>query len=61
VGRTVGCDSEPSPDSISYLKNWLEALKNDQNYIFKACRLAAQAMRWIICPEERESLKFQRK
>jgi antirestriction protein ArdC len=57
VGRVVGCGSEPSSNNVSYLQSWIKGLKNDNNYIFKACRLADRAMRWILCPEERENLK----
>jgi antirestriction protein ArdC len=57
VGRIVGCGSDPSSNNVSYLNSWIEALKNDHNYIFKACRLADCAMRWILYPEERENSK----
>jgi antirestriction protein ArdC len=57
VGRAIGCGSNPSSDTVAYLKNWTEALKKNGNYIFKACRLADQAMRWILHPEKREELR----
>ncbi|MDR0428220.1 MAG: hypothetical protein LBH12_06410, partial [Dysgonamonadaceae bacterium] len=61
VGRVAGCGSDPSPNNISYLQSWIEHLENDRNYIFKACRLADMAMRWILYPEEREGLRYREK
>jgi antirestriction protein ArdC len=61
VGRVLGCGSDPSTNNISYLQSWIEALKNDHSYIFKACRLADQAMHWILYPQERNGLKTQGK
>jgi antirestriction protein ArdC len=57
VGQVVGCGSAPSENDASYLKNWLAGLRNDKGYIFKACRLADQAMQWILYPEQRNNLK----
>ena len=61
VGRAVGCGSDPSSNNVSYLNGWLEALKRDYNYIFKAARLADQASRWILYTNERESLRNRAK
>jgi antirestriction protein ArdC len=60
VGCTVGCGSNPSANTAAYLKNWIGALQKDGNYIFKACRLADRAMRWILYPEERAKLQSGR-
>ncbi|MDR2107086.1 MAG: ssDNA-binding domain-containing protein [Holosporaceae bacterium] len=58
VGRVAGCGSKPSPNSISYLQNWIEALENDHNYIFKACRLANNAMSWILYTIKDDKFRF---
>ena len=32
----------------AYLRNWLEALKNDRNYIFKAARQASKVTDFLL-------------
>src|SRR5208283_2462809 len=33
---------------VAYLKNWLEALKNDRNYIFKAAKQASKVTDYLL-------------
>ena len=54
IGRELGCGSEPSPSSLSYVASWIQALKNDKQYIFSAVREAKKATKWVLYPESRK-------
>ena len=41
-------NDEPLENHASYLKSWLEAMKNDANYIFKASRQAAKVCDFLL-------------
>ena len=54
VGRAIGCGSEPRKESINYVASWIKQIKKDNNVLFKACKLAEDACKWILNPAERE-------
>ncbi len=33
---------------VSYLQNWLEALRNDRNYVFKAAKQASKVTDYLL-------------
>lgn len=35
-------------NSAAYVQSWIKALKNDNNYIFKASKFATDAVKWLI-------------
>lgn len=41
-------NSEPLENHAAYLKSWLEAMKNDANYIFKASRQASKVCDFLL-------------
>lgn len=41
-------NGEPLENHVAYLKNWLEAMKNDANYIFKASRQASKVTDFLL-------------
>ena len=40
--------AKDSGNHAAYLKNWLEALKNDRNYIFKAAKQASKVTDFLL-------------
>lgn len=54
VGRSLGCGSEPREESVNYVASWIEQVKKDSNVLFKACKLAEEASKWILNPTERK-------
>ena len=34
-------------NSSAYVQSWIKTLKNDNNYIFKAVKLATAAVEWL--------------
>lgn len=41
-------NTEPLENHASYIKNWLQAMKNDANYIFKASRQASKVCDFLL-------------
>jgi antirestriction protein ArdC len=45
--KLLGISSEPRPDHAQYLNGWLQALKSDTSYIFKASAQAQKAVQFM--------------
>lgn len=48
VRHSCSIFSMPRPQASMYLRNWLEALKNDRNYIFKAAKQASKVCDFLL-------------
>jgi antirestriction protein ArdC len=50
----LSLESTPRDDHAKYLKNWIEALKNDTSFIFQASAKAQLASDWMIEQQKEE-------
>ena len=41
-------NTEPLENHVAYLKSWLEAMRNDSNYLFKASRQASKVCDYLL-------------
>jgi antirestriction protein ArdC len=49
VGQEMGIpQGESLGNHVAYLKNWLEALRNDRNYVFKAAKQASKVTDYLL-------------
>lgn len=53
----LGITQTPRDDHAHYLKNWLQALKNDKKYIFQASAGAARACEYLFALQQSENLR----
>ena len=53
----LGIEQTPREEHAHYIKSWLQALKNDKKYVFRAAARASDAVRYInnLQPEEDET------
>ena len=56
LARDLGISFDPS-DHAAYIENWLKALKDDKNEIFRAARDAEGIKTWVMEPEKRPELE----
>ena len=52
----LGVSSEMRDDHVSYIKGWLEALRNDKQFIFTAASKAQEAVDWMNSQAEEIAL-----
>ena len=50
----LGLTLQPRKDHAAYIKNWLQALKNDKKAIFTAASKASQAASWLMAFDQIE-------
>ena len=53
----LGISSLPRQDHAQYLNNWIRAIKDDNNVIFKACSLADKASKFLIDLQAKNTAK----
>lgn len=44
----LGITNEPRDDHAEYIANWLQSLRNDKKFIFRASKLAQQAVEYLM-------------
>lgn len=52
----LGISSEMRDDHVAYIKGWLEALRNDKQFIFTAATKSQEAVDWMNKKQEKKEL-----
>jgi len=52
---------EPREDHVQYIKSWLQALKNDTDYIFQASTQSNKAVSWMLDQQPKDMQELVKK